>query len=417
MYISKIRLKNIRCCEDLTIDFAKKGASLLISGDNGDGKSTVLRSVAMALCDLTSSSALFRELPGDLINRNRKKEGGKIEIEFFSNRSKDSFRIVTKISSLKAFEVVYQELFKGKKKITDDEFPWDKIFVTGYGAGLRTSGTHDYQDYLPVDAMYPLFKYDMPLQNPELIFRRILDEARKKGRKDSKKGQQYADEMEEYITHLLKGILNLERRDRILLTKVGIEVKSSRWRGKSRLKELGDGHISITNMFFDLISWWMLYLEGENIYENRDISGVVLIDEVEQHLHPQWQVKIMQVLSEAFPKIQFISTTHSPLVISGAKNIPVLQLYHGRHDIRNVRGWLAEDIYREIMGLKTTRPNYVEDKIQRYQKLHLKSIRDRATSADLMDLRKLKKELLEELPSNDPVVLTAELANLTASVP
>lgn len=416
MYIKRIRLTNIRCCEDLSIDFRKKGASILISGDNGDGKSTVLRSIAMGLCDLTSSSGLLRELPGDLITRGKEKDGGKIDIEFASTRLEETFRIVTEINSLGvAFEVVGQELFKGKKAIKEEQFPWDKIFVTGYGAGLRTSGTQDYEYYLPVDAMYPLFKYDTPLQNPELIFRRVIDEARKKDSKNAAKGQKYSNEMHRYITQLLKKMLNLESKDKIFLTKAGIEIKSSRWE-RSKLKELGDGHISITNMFFDLISWWMLHLERKSIYKNRDIDGIVLIDEVEQHLHPQWQAKIMQLLREAFPKIQFIATTHSPLVISGAKDIPVLRLYHGKHDVKNVHGWLAEDVYREIMGLSTTRPPYAEKLIDDYRKLDLKRLQGKTTRSDLVRLKKLRRTLLNELPNNDPVLLTTKLANLAENL-
>lgn len=418
MYIKRIKLVNIRCCEDLTIDFSdfrKKGASILISGDNGDGKSTVLRSIAMGLCDLTSSSGLLRDLPGDLITRGKEKKGGKIEIEFAIQRGRKAFRIVTEINSLgEAFEVVDQKLFRGKREIDEEEFPWERIFVTGYGAGLRTSGTQDYEYYLPVDAMYPLFQYDMPLQNPELVFRRVIDEARRKGGKDAAKGQQYANEMQQYIIRLLKKIMNLESKDKILLTKTGIEVESSRW-GRSKLKELGDGHISITNMFFDLISWWMLYLERKSIYKNRDIGGIVLIDEVEQHLHPQWQAKIMQLLSAAFPKIQFIATTHSPLVISGAKNIPVLRLFHGRHDIKNVHGWLAEDVYREIMGMPTTRSADYSEDIQSYRQLHLQSLRKKLKTAERKKLRILQ-EKFQTLPGTDPIISAIKLSNLAENL-
>ncbi|MEZ8834752.1 AAA family ATPase [Vibrio cyclitrophicus] len=54
-----------------------------------------------------------------------------------------------------------------------------------------------------------------------------------------------------------------------------------------------------------------------------DTHGIVLIDEVDMHLHPQWQRLILSSLREAFPNIQFIVTTHSPLVISDSKGIHV----------------------------------------------------------------------------------------------
>jgi len=55
--------------------------------------------------------------------------------------------------------------------------------------------------------------------------------------------------------------------------------------------------------------------EVENI---KDFQGIVLIDEVELHLHPKWQYSFMNKLREIFPLIQFIVTTHSPTVLLGA---------------------------------------------------------------------------------------------------
>ena len=51
-----------------------------------------------------------------------------------------------------------------------------------------------------------------------------------------------------------------------------------------------------------------------------ETEGVVLIDEIEMHLHPAWQWKVLKVLQETFPKVQFIISTHSPIVLSSAKN-------------------------------------------------------------------------------------------------
>jgi predicted ATP-binding protein involved in virulence len=64
-------------------------------------------------------------------------------------------------------------------------------------------------------------------------------------------------------------------------------------------------------------------------------KGIILIDEIDMHLHPQWQRSIIQRLQTTFPNCQFILTTHSPLVISDTQNILVydldgqeLMLYH-----------------------------------------------------------------------------------------
>ncbi len=60
----------------------------------------------------------------------------------------------------------------------------------------------------------------------------------------------------------------------------------------------------------------------------RETPGIVLIDEVDLHLHPQWQQLILQYLHEAFPKLQFIVTTHSPQVLSTAQRRQIRVLTH-----------------------------------------------------------------------------------------
>ena len=75
MYIKRIFLKNIRCFDELEINFDKNGYSALILGDNGDGKSTLLKSLAIGLCDESSAAGLHRELPGELVRKHSKHPG------------------------------------------------------------------------------------------------------------------------------------------------------------------------------------------------------------------------------------------------------------------------------------------------------------------------------------------------------
>src|SRR4030042_1079759 len=100
MYIKKIFLKNIRSFEEFTLEFEKSSSSVLIVGDNGEGKSTLLRSIAMGLCDESSAAALFRELRGRFVRRGKKKEDTFIDL-YLSNGSEQSFIIETKYCSLK----------------------------------------------------------------------------------------------------------------------------------------------------------------------------------------------------------------------------------------------------------------------------------------------------------------------------
>ena len=103
-----------------------------------------------------------------------------------------------------------------------------------------------------------------------------------------------------------------------------------------------------------------------------DNQGIVLIDEIDLHLHPEWQMKIIPLLSEALPKIQFFVTTHSPLVVGSIEwqNIIYLKTNNDLsskpvREKRNVRGLDSDQILvSDLFGLKTTRNDSVADRIR-----------------------------------------------------
>lgn len=420
MYIKKIVLTNIRCFEKQTITFAQKAcSSIVISGDNGAGKSTLLRAIAMGLTDETSAAALLRELPGYIV-RSGKKKG---TIRIFVGEKETEYEIKTTISFIQNFERVKQTYWqygngKREKEIEIQYFPWKRMFVSGYGAGIRTNGTEDYQRYTSVDAVYPLFRYDTPLQNPELAIRRIIASARKGGYKKSKKAKRVAEGMEEYLMNLLGTLLNLKEGDKVELTDKGIEVQTTKW-GNNELGAMGDGYRATTTWVMDLHSWWTLYLgifPEKNIYDHRNIQGIVIIDELEQHLHPRWQKRIITSLRETFSGIQFIMSTHSPLVISGAKDTTVYApTEEGELTQVDAEGWLAEDVYRDIMGIETSRPNFIQTQLNRYKELYLEKLARPLNKLEEQEMQKIKKSLQGgALPPTDPLIQGAELEILSS---
>lgn len=79
------------------------------------------------------------------------------------------------------------------------------------------------------------------------------------------------------------------------------------------IEQLSDGEKCILAMLGDLAR--RLALANPHSKEPLQGGGIVLIDEIELHMHPSWQRKILPLLHETFPKIQFIVTTHSPQVL------------------------------------------------------------------------------------------------------
>jgi len=407
MYIKKIVLKNIRCFEKLEINFDEEWSSLLILGDNGDGKSTLLKSLAMGLCDESSAAGLLRELPGELVRKNSKEPGIiKIELE---NKNKQ-YKIETVIESLPAFECIKQTVYLDGEKSRQESFPWLDIFVCGYGPGRQTQGTGDLEEYTAVDAVYTLFRYYEPMQNSELAVRRLVEKARSRaGKYNLKEKEKRAERMLDRVRGLLKHVLNLGEKDKIIITPTGIEIKSH-W-GRNKLSSLGDGYKATVTWVMDFLSWRML--SGKSLDPSK-MAGIVLIDEVEQHLHPRWQINIMRLLQESFPKIQFIATTHSPLVASGCEHCKIISVKRGcAEENRNVYGWLPEDVYREIMGLSEQRPFKLNNMINRYGELYEKRLTNkRLSSSERLEFRNIKLSLRRRLPESDPVIVTTKMSSI-----
>ncbi|VAW71803.1 hypothetical protein MNBD_GAMMA12-2131 [hydrothermal vent metagenome] len=95
-----------------------------------------------------------------------------------------------------------------------------------------------------------------------------------------------------------------------------------------------------------------------------DFNGIILIDELELHLHPEWQGKIAKILTKVFPDVQFITATHSPHIIQDANPNEIIALENndGNATRRKLdggefgfQGWTVEEVLTDVMGMSDTR--------------------------------------------------------------
>lgn len=412
MYITSLSLKNIKCFKELTYEFeGDKGASLVIAGDNGDGKSTILRSIAVSLCDQWSAAGLLRELSGKFI-RDGEKEG-EIKLGLFISKNK-KFEIITRIrsDSKGTYEYPCREInqiyeIKRSEKIEDSDFNWKAVFATAYGSGLRTVGTEDFQRYFTGDSIYSLFRDDVTLQNPELAIRRISTNVVERSTKINS-GEQIKI-VQKALLSWLREILMLSDKS-LEIHATGILVCGEGGGDGIPLAAAGDGYKALTALILDMLSWWFLYRFNDKkitLDSLKKVNGVVIIDEIEQHLHPKLQSKILPSLRDNFPHVQFIVATHSPLVLSSSQS-KALFLENGQANERKLYGWLAEDVYTE-MGKKHRRAPEIEEKLSEFNLLYRKKIEDNMNEQDEKDFKRIYKQLREELPQEDPVLETIRL--------
>ena len=87
---------------------------------------------------------------------------------------------------------------------------------------------------------------------------------------------------------------------------------------------LSQGYQAVVSLVADIIGH--VWLDAGAEVPLDDMEGLVLVDEIDLHLHPKWQTEIVRGLKRTFPKMQFIVTTHSPLVLAGCERGEVLML-------------------------------------------------------------------------------------------
>ncbi|OCG59805.1 recombinase RecF [Gilliamella sp. Nev3-1] len=133
--------------------------------------------------------------------------------------------------------------------------------------------------------------------------------------------------------------------------------------GEIYFELLSSGFRSILFILLGIIKEIEYRFQNNNVLAS-DFNGIILIDEIELHLHPEWQGKICSVLTKTFPKAQFIISTHSPHVIQTAEANEVIALsgQNGHLEKRTLdiaphgfKGWTVEEILTDVMGMRDVR--------------------------------------------------------------
>lgn len=374
MKVSKISLTNIRCFKNITVDLTTDRGAYdwsLILGNNGTGKTTILRSLAMGLCDKTGAAGLLQDTYGGMIRTGEK--DATIHIDLVHDSS--TYTVITTIKQFpedENIEILTQERPKN--------FPWNNFFVCGYGANRSIRGSEIYDEYSVADALYTLFDYDSKLQNPELMLRR-----RATSPKQLEEACRWLDE----VLMLTKGSTKLDDR--------GLGIKD-RMSNEITYGSMPDGYAATITLISDMLGWALL---DKKKAKKNNLDGIVIIDELEQHLHPSWQKKIVGLLHSVFKNIQFICTTHSPLCAIGSANLKnaeqtcsLVSLYQdgkevkARDKILPPKDKRADQVLTsDLFGLETTRSDSFTKDLEKYLLLTSKKKRSNSDNFDLLELK------------------------------
>ena len=442
MKIAKIHLKNFRCFEDFEIEFNTEqrivsldsqqktvGPLTVIVAKNGNGKTTVLDALRIVFGPFTS---VFNYPPNQYISKS--------DIRIYTPEGTIQSKLMTPV------EIWAQATFNQQSCSWGCVLPTENARtsikeaqqLSKWGNELKnsidSSKDKDHDIVLPLIAYYGTGRHwnDYLKENNEkpLLYSRYYGYNYALGTDTNFKAtslwlmQAIQEEISEQVYNIKKdeimiGQLNAIRKALdILLKPEGYIAKlhvNQKYKNLAVLFQnsdnetisipvslLSDGVRAIFSIISDIALRCAKLNPGLGKEACEKTEGVVMIDEIDMHLHPSWQQKILDTLQRAFPKIQFIVTTHSPQVVSSVPKECVRIIDDGKivPFFTQTQGVESQDILAQIFG---TNPAPQDDdyvkKLNQYAQL----------AAYGQTNEKLYQELAEHFGSNYLPLLQIEI--------
>lgn len=133
------------------------------------------------------------------------------------------------------------------------------------------------------------------------------------------------------------------------------------------IEDLSAGYQSVLNLVIDL-AYRMAILNPDAGTDIPNAEGIVFIDEIDSNLHPKWQWRIVDALTETFPNVQFIAATHSPIIVSSCKNANIIHI-DSKQNIQYIGDTYAfsvNEILKDMLGYHM-RPEKIENLVEAFE--------------------------------------------------
>ena len=427
--INKLYLNNYRCFKDFTIDFHDQLTVLVAT--NGKGKTAILDAIAVAFGTFVNSTGLAR---GSVFHRS---DVQKIKArETKTNEMEEVYPLVLEANGLINNEDTHwsRELHKPKgatttkdtkpliqygqdirKKVVqkvDEILPLISYYGTGRLWGLKkitlnkkqheTSRLSGYIDCLDPLSSYKSFEswyVDICLAELELKIEEI-----EKNNLDISNNEftVIRKSIQQAVNHIVEK--NTGWKDIVYKKRAETIVAQNETFGELSLMQLSDGIRNMIGLVAD-IAYRAVKLNPHLENAPKQTPGIVLIDEVDMHLHPKWQQTVLTDLTKAFPNIQFIVTTHSPQVLSTVKKEQIRILGDNVVSTPSTHSF-GEDssvLLAELMNVSPLPPLEIVEKRKEYQRL----IENREYESPRA--KQLQKELIENYGENSEFIIQTEM--------
>lgn len=407
MKIKTLNLTNFKGFKQTSFDF--DGKNILVSGINGCGKSSVLEAINLILSKLASNYTPHKALPFSEDVIKNKTSQSTVQVELYFNDKVNSISLSKKRSNKARgtspsifFKKDAQDLIlelNNTVNLENGNIPIIVNYPTQRNVldvPIRIKKRHNFDQISSYDdafgsgvsfrTFFEWYRNEEDLEN-EYKINDNLDFEDKKLRA-----------VRHAIYSFLPGFANLRimrSRQKMVIEKAG-EAFS--------INQLSDGEKCLIALIGDLAR--RLALANPKASNPLDGSGIVMIDEIDLHLHPSMQRSVMENLSKTFPNIQFIISTHSPQVIGSADNFKIFFLIK---DSRNGNSLIEKNttlfgkdsnlILEQYMGA-SSRDTDIQELLDRlFEYISIK---------DITNAKKKYNELINTLNITEPLLVKAD---------
>jgi transcriptional regulator with XRE-family HTH domain/signal transduction histidine kinase len=326
--LEKLHLQHVRGLHDLELEFAPpsagKGQWIVLLGRNGTGKTTLLKAMCLMLRNLG-----MKVWPKDL----------------WSTPWREIGQTAPATMTIKIAEYGQQvtTIYNGNQEYTQIPEPDEAHLFPIFAYGCRRGSVLgreaeavrlDEEDGLEIAT---LFDEGAGLVHAETWLKERALEALQ----DPKNARPVYDA----IVSALRQLLDVQDVS-IETSQVYVTEKSGR---KILFAAQSDGYLTTVGWFLDLIARWIALCTKAGVNIRHDflmhMRGLVLIDEIDLHLHPSWQVESIRRTRELMPEMSFVVTTHNPLTLGGAKPEEIFQL-------KDSDGHIVADRGEDLKGIE-----------------------------------------------------------------
>lgn len=422
MRLDKISIANMRLIgedvREININPAKN--VLILLGDNGFGKTTILDAVATAMAPYSAqfpgiSDFQLSDLDVHINRRGRRAKYLMIDAEFSDDgvtMASVRYRKGTQNAPKPNYELLKSAAIAKKEAILEGErniqLPIFAYYGTGRGKFQVPERRRGFQQAFE---RWDCYKSAI---NPETDFKRFfgwfdLMEDQERRDREKLKDFNYKSPVLETVRKALDEVVECYKNPRIETRPLRFIMDRIDKDGSShelRIEQLSEGYKIVIAMVADLAA--RMAEANPDMDNPLNTTGIVLVDEIDLHLHPRWQRNILVQLSRVFPNLQFIVSTHSPIIVVGAAEIAQVvnlnkinneeYLYQDDIQVSNVGQVLLSDLF----GLNYLHSPEWDDKIEERNSLLAK---EKLTPEEENRLAELDEEMkgLTSIPNSNAI--------------